>query len=345
MKISCPKCATQYDIEENLIPVQGRKFRCAKCDNIWLVQKPEDSSAELSLQDSLETTSESLEDIDDKIEDISPALEEEQELDAEKDTSEELVIEKKDEEQSELDTEVTSEQNLEAEQEVTSSTSKSDIELSEEQSNTSSEVEPELNSSKLDDEEDKEDEDDKDKSISSSNINEDIQDIPDQLKSISSVSYNSEVDISFSPNKTKVLSFIFLGFAILMSLYIGRFYLVSKIPPLQSCFEAIGISFDVIGEGLAFQDIKKEKKIINDLNYLVISGVIINESDSSKEVPNLILYLYSKDSKLIQKQEQSLSVSSLTPGETVDFVINLEAPSSAATEAKLSFIKAIERNK
>ena len=36
MKIYCPKCHTCYSIEIGLIPVDGKKFRCHKCKEVWL---------------------------------------------------------------------------------------------------------------------------------------------------------------------------------------------------------------------------------------------------------------------------------------------------------------------
>lgn len=35
MKIYCPKCHTCYSVEIGLIPVDGKKFRCSRCGEIW----------------------------------------------------------------------------------------------------------------------------------------------------------------------------------------------------------------------------------------------------------------------------------------------------------------------
>lgn len=37
MLIRCPNCKVCYRISEELVPEKGRRFRCAKCGNVWTV--------------------------------------------------------------------------------------------------------------------------------------------------------------------------------------------------------------------------------------------------------------------------------------------------------------------
>ncbi|MEM6413788.1 MAG: zinc-ribbon domain-containing protein [Pseudomonadota bacterium] len=41
MIITCPNCATQYDVEEQRFAPNGRSVRCAECGNSWFVPAPE----------------------------------------------------------------------------------------------------------------------------------------------------------------------------------------------------------------------------------------------------------------------------------------------------------------
>lgn len=50
MLIYCPKCKTGYDLEPKMIPDGGKKFRCARCGEIWLCRS-EDMVAETVTQD------------------------------------------------------------------------------------------------------------------------------------------------------------------------------------------------------------------------------------------------------------------------------------------------------
>lgn len=38
MLISCPKCNAVYQVPENQIPADGKKFKCAECGEIWFVR-------------------------------------------------------------------------------------------------------------------------------------------------------------------------------------------------------------------------------------------------------------------------------------------------------------------
>ena len=36
MKVYCPKCNTCYSIEAGLLPADGRKLRCSRCQEVWI---------------------------------------------------------------------------------------------------------------------------------------------------------------------------------------------------------------------------------------------------------------------------------------------------------------------
>jgi len=41
MIISCPNCATRYDVEDRRFSPDGRSVRCAECDESWFVPAPQ----------------------------------------------------------------------------------------------------------------------------------------------------------------------------------------------------------------------------------------------------------------------------------------------------------------
>src|SRR5258706_14061376 len=43
MILTCPQCATRYQVDANKFPASGRNVRCAKCGHVWhqLGQMPE----------------------------------------------------------------------------------------------------------------------------------------------------------------------------------------------------------------------------------------------------------------------------------------------------------------
>lgn len=50
MIIECPQCFTSYEIPVDL-PEEGRKVRCAKCENVWIAMPPEEGEPEPSLDE------------------------------------------------------------------------------------------------------------------------------------------------------------------------------------------------------------------------------------------------------------------------------------------------------
>ena len=53
MRIVCPRCVAQYEVDETAIPETGREVQCANCENIWfqdfiemLPDRPAETAAE-----------------------------------------------------------------------------------------------------------------------------------------------------------------------------------------------------------------------------------------------------------------------------------------------------------
>lgn len=40
MRITCPNCLAQYEIDGNLLPPEGREVQCSACDHIWFQSAP-----------------------------------------------------------------------------------------------------------------------------------------------------------------------------------------------------------------------------------------------------------------------------------------------------------------
>ena len=49
MIISCPSCKKSFQIDENLIPIEGRNLQCGSCSHVWFFKK-EESNLELKTE-------------------------------------------------------------------------------------------------------------------------------------------------------------------------------------------------------------------------------------------------------------------------------------------------------
>ena len=41
MRLVCPRCGAQYEIDDSAIPAGGRDVECSACDNVWRAMRPE----------------------------------------------------------------------------------------------------------------------------------------------------------------------------------------------------------------------------------------------------------------------------------------------------------------
>ena len=49
MRLVCPKCASQYEVDASLFPAEGREVQCSNCEETW-TQYPEEERAPVRLE-------------------------------------------------------------------------------------------------------------------------------------------------------------------------------------------------------------------------------------------------------------------------------------------------------
>ena len=55
MIISCQNCSKKFDVEDNLIPENGRMLQCSSCDHKWFFKTPE-TTEPIILDETIPTT-------------------------------------------------------------------------------------------------------------------------------------------------------------------------------------------------------------------------------------------------------------------------------------------------
>jgi predicted Zn finger-like uncharacterized protein len=70
MIIECPNCHTKFNVKDELIPEEGRKVKCSKCGNIFIVQKvkPQQEEEEVFILDEGEAAAKKSEKQEEKFE-------------------------------------------------------------------------------------------------------------------------------------------------------------------------------------------------------------------------------------------------------------------------------------
>ncbi len=116
---------------------------------------------------------------------------------------------------------------------------------------------------------------------------------------------------------------------------------VDMIPAAGPLYEQLGLRNAVVGAGLIFRNYSSERTVQNNIEVLIVRGVIANTTGQTREVPLLRLALYN-DKTLLQKKIISPPQSSLGPKATVGFRITLEQPDAAASRFEVTFTNAKE---
>ncbi|MBP5535119.1 MAG: zinc-ribbon domain-containing protein [Alphaproteobacteria bacterium] len=150
----------------------------------------------------------------------------------------------------------------------------------------------------------------------------------------------SPVASDFSQNKhfgSFLISLIIAFIAALLLFYVGRYFFIRKIPSTEKVYQSIGLKTDVLGEGLAFQetlfDIQKNNK-----NYeLIIKSQIVNTTDETKQIPNVVVRLLDEKDNVLQSGHINLPNTSVKAGQTQPIETHLKELAAGAKRVEITF--------
>ncbi|OIQ97134.1 hypothetical protein GALL_208330 [mine drainage metagenome] len=116
---------------------------------------------------------------------------------------------------------------------------------------------------------------------------------------------------------------------------------VDLVPAAGPVYEQLGLRNAVVGAGLIFRNYSSERTVQNNIEVLIVRGVIANTTGQTRALPLLRLALYNNKT-LLQKKIISPPQSSLGPKATVGFRITLDQPDAAASRFEVTFTNAKE---
>ncbi len=134
----------------------------------------------------------------------------------------------------------------------------------------------------------------------------------------------------------------FLFLLLLCSAGGAVFYFQDKViafwPPAEDYLTQVGLRHEKPGAGLDLRNAgTPERVVVNDVEVLVVRGIVANVSDRVRPVPALKLTLYDKDRKVVQEKIDQPPASTLEVGGTSSFTIQLQRPDASATEVEVVF--------
>ena len=147
-----------------------------------------------------------------------------------------------------------------------------------------------------------------------------------------------EKSFSFKSSLKKIVIGIFI-LSIFSGLWFGRFWLVEKMPFLNSLYTFLGIEAEIPGFGLEFQEVKQQMIVEDGIDMLEVSGKVYNNTEKLLLVPLIKVSLQDVSGQEIQKQVSSISTNEILPHTSLPFIIRVFSPSSVASKLEIKFVK------
>ena len=120
-------------------------------------------------------------------------------------------------------------------------------------------------------------------------------------------------------------------------LFFGRGLIVSMWPGANNIFSMIGLSADTLGAGLDIRNVKSERETKDDVDILVVRGIVANVGEEPRMVPLIRVSLYNSDDKEVQSVVVTPTKAELKPKATVGFKARLEDPPASARRLEVTF--------
>ena len=305
MHIFCPQCNTGYDVNDALIPEEGRKLKCSNCNYIFQLDRngviPPSSPTDIKEEAEQSET---------------PATETQTETEPLTETD--IIVEQKLENETEIEievkTETSTEQSTEPKTEAETPTVVETIPIPDEDINIK-DIFERLNEQ-------------------SEHLFQEEQKLPFknrflfQLKNL--LGLNRKINF-------KLIGAI-LGVFVIIAFYNYRYEIVRSAPFSNFIYQIFGIKAKIPGEGLEFQNINWNYVTNNESRILEIKGFISNPTSRSIDIPTVHVELLDKETMLLQSLNQKPSVKSLKPEERIAIGMVIKTPSPTAKYVYMTFI-------
>jgi len=133
--------------------------------------------------------------------------------------------------------------------------------------------------------------------------------------------------------------FILVVAAILAGAWFGRHGIVERFPRAAGLYDLVGISVNTVAPGLELRNVRRKRETANGTSFLVISGEILNTSDSTRAVPGLKITLFDAAGQELVSWRVNAADAALPPGGRTTFRAQRANPPDTARELSLMFAR------
>ncbi len=114
-------------------------------------------------------------------------------------------------------------------------------------------------------------------------------------------------------------------------------YMSRCVRETEKLFYAVGLTNPLAGEGFSLQGVRSERRYENGGMQLVVEGVILNEADEMRPVPDINVNALGPDKKIIQSWRIEAPKATLPAGASAPFHSSIVTPPGTVMEVNLSF--------
>ncbi len=133
--------------------------------------------------------------------------------------------------------------------------------------------------------------------------------------------------------------FVLVVAAILAGAWFGRHGIVERFPRAAGLYDLLGVSVNTVAPGLELRNVRRKRETANGTSFLVISGEILNTSDSTRAVPGLKITLFDAAGQELVSWRVNAADAALAPGGRTTFRAQRANPPATARELSLMFAR------
>ena len=138
------------------------------------------------------------------------------------------------------------------------------------------------------------------------------------------------------------LALIVLMGAVLLTFWMGRFYLARRFPVMRQVYQAVGIDAVVAGEGLDFKDTVFDVIFEQGVPVMLIRGNVINTGSVVLDVPFIHFVLFDGADRSVQEQTIVPIKEKIEPGEILPFETKVKPVRTTVRRVDITFKKGLE---
>ncbi len=119
----------------------------------------------------------------------------------------------------------------------------------------------------------------------------------------------------------------------------ARYSVVGTFPTAARLYDMAGISISTVAPGLRIQDVQPARQTQGDETLLVVTGRVVNDTDSTQPVPALRVTLKGADGTVLANLRVAAKSAAVPPGGSTAFEARQKNPPAGASEITVRFIR------